>query len=200
MNYVIKHTAILLCLLSLLLAGCKKDDLPNSTCYTVGYIPSQCGPNPFTLVLGVQDNEGKYYFIQKDETGVFKNFKEGDKVKMEFTRILGCIMAQSCTFPDPDFCITLNRVKPCGTRRVCKRATIDRNYLPTTQEYHMISDVKQEGNFIKLTISFSGCDSDINPELILKRKMVKPYPQAYSAYIKFNRVPQLCKPIFQKEI
>lgn len=113
-------TALLVCCF-MVLESCRKepiDDKDGGWCGTtdpncnmsgtVTFLPTQCLTNDVSNVMGIVGDDGSYYMINKDQTGRFDQFKDGDRVKFGLKdKSESCIVCFACDCPNPDYCITL---------------------------------------------------------------------------------------------
>jgi len=155
-------------------------------------------------VLGILGENGVYYDIYTDKTGKFSSFKENDPICFDFEnadstnyekfRCGNGIME----FPTKSIILTcVNKCKECDTTG-CKpvKQVESFEYIETGIN---ATNIKQEGNLLKMKISFSGCDDELDPDFLIKEMpSVGAYP-AFNCKIKPDQM-QMCQAVFTKEV
>lgn len=130
MKYTIQ---ILMIAFLIALNGCKKEDdkSPCADCTISGkvvYLPIGCVGNSSTL--GLEDAKGNYYYIDKDLTGHFDKYTEGEEVCFDFDAKKACNFELTTGIMEiPITCIDLTCLGKCRVEKEQDCYTIA--YLPT---------------------------------------------------------------------
>ena len=192
MKSLFKFTQLLLItFVALSFASCKKEKEEIKGCYLVDYIPTACaGPS---TTLGLKSPIGKYFHVLNNNSE-FSKFNLGDKVNIKYKETSSCIHCFACHCLAPDKCITLEFIDYCK-KGFCSPIVLSRFWdsstLDTSSNYQ-ITNSRLEGDNLEITLSLTGCDIDINPDLFLIQNPEKVFPRRYDAYLVYNRTPQLC--------
>lgn len=206
MNRIKKVITAGVLLLMVFTMACKKNDIPKNDdkqsveCTKKGTIvPMDCVGN----YLGIMGADNNYYYIEKDLTNDFSKYKEGDEICFDFelsSESTAEYSNQGINFT-PATSIDLTCISDCHCQSDCKSVKVV-SKLPSDSVPAQLLDIiemRQEGNSLYLKLAYSGCDSDIDPDLFLSENQITTGPrQVYSCVVKENRV-QLCYAYFEKE-
>ena len=94
MKHLFKILPLLL-ILGLGINSCKKDDDTKhcESCTiegTITYLPIGCVGNSTTL--GIKDQRGRFYYVNRDLTNRFHQYKEGATVCFDYNPLEDCVM------------------------------------------------------------------------------------------------------------
>ena len=206
MNSIKKIIKASVLLLIVFTVACKDKDIPTHDdkhhveCTKKGtIIPLGCVGD----YLGIMDSENKFYYIEKDLTNDFLKYKEGDEV---------CFDYEHCDISTADYSnqginfvpatsINLKCIRACECNK-CKPVK-EVTELPTGSEPSQILndlEMRQEGSTLYIKVAFSGCDSDIDPDLFVSlSEVTMGSGPGYNCILKEDRV-QLCQAYFVKEV
>jgi hypothetical protein len=205
MKRFIKGSVLLLMMFTM---ACKEKDVPdkdnkqNVECTKKGTI---VGIGCVGNYLGIMDTENNYYHIEEDKTNDFSKYKEGDEICFDFEycdESTADYSNQGINFT-PATSINLTCISDCHCQSDCKRVNevselpSDSGTLPTP--VLDIVEMRQQGNSLYLKLAFSGCDSDIDPELYLTSMITTGPRQVYDCVVRESRV-HLCAAHFVKEV
>lgn len=207
MNRIKKLTQLGFLFITVFAMSCSKTDTPqqknhnDTNCSEKGTVVSMdCVGN----YLGIVDDENNYFYIETDHTNSFSDYKEGDKVCFGYDECDGpqTHMPASSLMNYEATSINLTCIKDCACNSGC-RAVKAVNQLPSDtlpNQILKIIEMSQDGNTLNMRIAFSGCDTDIEPDVLA---MLQPNGTgsmpSYSCVLRENRV-QLCYAHFEKDI
>ena len=191
-------------LLVIFTVACNKKDIPKNPDDQKGECTKKGTIVPMDCVghyLGIVDADNNYYYIEEDLTNDFSKYKAGDEICFDFE--LSDISTadysnQGITFT-PATSVDLTCISKCAMD--CKPVqlinAIDRDTMPST--LLDIVEMRQEGNSLYVKVAFSGCDADIDPELLVFYHKLDGPNIGFDCVIEEPGV-ELCLAHFEKEI
>lgn len=154
--------------------------------------------------LGIMDDDNNYYIIEKDKTNNFCKYNEGDKICFDYelgTKKNNSSENQGLNFVPPTF-INLTCISECKCKNDCKSVQevteLPSDTIPT--QILNILEMSQQGNILNLKLAFSGCDPDIDPEVLISdhHPITTGTNKIYRCVVSEERV-QLCYAYFVRD-
>ena len=172
---------------------------------TVVYLPEGCIVPPQGMRIGILDENGNYFYVTEDQTGKFKDAKPGDKIRYGATQFDSCYVSfthQNGIWAPPIHCIRLTCLEIVESEKSECDSPVEvgyGDYQKMSIPSYNVEDFKVTSNGeLKLNVWFSGCEQDVEVDLIWTELPTMGITPMYAAKLDFDET--MCAMVIERDL